>query len=81
MQKRPRAEHLDDDSKSDSSVEEDEELLREKDRFVNELKRFHRSQGTPIIRPPVIGQRYIDLYTLNQYVEELGGQQNVSYTR
>ncbi|XP_076466309.1 uncharacterized protein LOC143297742 [Babylonia areolata] len=46
--------------------------------FLEDLKRFHASRGTPFDRVPVIGGTEIDLYRLYRRVVDLGGWKKVN---
>ncbi|XP_033107914.1 SWI/SNF nucleosome remodeling complex component-like [Anneissia japonica] len=50
----------------------------EKRTFLNDLRQFHSSKGTPLNRLPCIGGKELDLYLLYNKVVSLGGFTKVS---
>lgn len=61
-------------SEDESSVEDDEERKT----FRQRLFAFMEEKGTPITRPPVLGNQDLDLYKLYKIVQEHGGMEKVS---
>ncbi|MGH0137312.1 UNVERIFIED_CONTAM: hypothetical protein FKN15_069948 [Acipenser sinensis] len=46
--------------------------------FLDELRQFHRSRGSPFKKIPVVGGRELDLHALYTRVTTLGGFAKVS---
>lgn len=61
-------------SEDESSMEDDEERKT----FRQRLFAFMEEKGTPITRPPVLGNQDLDLYKLYKIVQEHGGMEKVS---
>lgn len=61
-------------SEDEGSVEEDEE----KKAFKEKLFAFMEEKGTPITRPPVLGNQDLDLHKLYRIVQDHGGMEKVS---
>lgn len=57
-----------------SSVDED----GEKKAFKEKLLAFMKDKGTPIARPPILGNQDLDLHKLYKIVQEHGGMEKVS---
>lgn len=57
-----------------SSIDED----GEKKAFKEKLFAFMKDKGTPITRPPVLGNQDLDLHKLYKIVQEHGGMEKVS---
>lgn len=46
--------------------------------FEVQLQQFHESRGTPIQRPPTVGQHHLNLFQLYRLVKANGGMERVT---
>ncbi len=62
---------------SEQSISDDEQKLESED-FEMRLREFHKSRGSPVMRPPLIGQHPINLCHMYRLVLANGGMDRVT---